>query len=171
MGITVDMFVKQFKANEKAKDKTFEEFIEKHITTKYVDYMTKCVCCDGIVKASCHIKEGGRELIKVNSPNRYLFFTMRLIDLYTDIEFDDEKVIETFDKLNEAGAIDVLISAIPERECDEFSTVLNMKMDDFYQNEYSTTALLYNAKESFSLSEEVINSVLGDLKKEAEIAE
>ena len=79
MGITVDMFVKTFKANVKAKDKTFEEFINKHITTKYVSYINKVAHCDSIVKATCHIKDGDREIIKVNSPNCIMFFKMKLI--------------------------------------------------------------------------------------------
>ena len=167
MGITVDMFVKTYKANAKAKDKTFEEFINKHITTKYISYINKVAYCDSIVKATCHIKDGDREIIKVNSPNRYMFFTMKLIQLYTDININDDNVVGDYDSLNEIGAINVLMAAIPESEYTEFSTLLNMRMDDFYDNEYSINALLYNLKESFSLSEEVINSVLEELQKQA----
>ena len=171
MGITVDMFCKTYKANSKAKDKTFEEFIKKHITTEYVDYVTKVVYCKNIVKASCYIKDGDREFIKINSEKRYLFFVMRLIELYTDIEIDEDNVVSEYDKLNKIGAIDVLMSAIPEKEYTEFSTLLNMEMDDFRDNEYSITALLYNLKNSFSLSEEIINSVIKDLTKETETNE
>lgn len=167
MGITVDMFCKTYKANSKAKDKTFEEFIKKHITTEYVDYITKVVYCKNIVKASCYIKDGDREFIEISSEKRYLFFVMRLIKLYTDIEIDDENVVSEFDKLNKIGAIDVLIAAIPEKEYTEFSTLLNMKMDDFRENEYSITALLYNLKNSFSLSEEIINSVIKEISEQA----
>ena len=167
MGITVDMFVKTFKANVKAKDKTFEEFINKHITTKYVSYINKVAHCDSIIKATCHIKDGDREIIKVNSPNCCMFFKMKLIQLYTDININDDNVVGDYDSLNEIGAINVLMAAIPESEYTEFSTLLNMRMDDFYDNEYSINALLYNLKESFSLSEEVINSVLEELQKQA----
>ena len=71
---------------------------------------------------------------------------------------------EDYDKLNEVGAINTLIAAIPESEYSEFSTLLNMKMDDFRDNEYSITALLYNFKESLALTEEVIQSVLNNPK-------
>lgn len=167
MGITVDNFVKLYKQNSKAKDKTFEEFINKHITTQYVDFLTKSVICDGIINATCHIKNGERQIVKINSANRYLFFVMRLIQSYTDLELNEEKIWEDYDKLNEAGAITTLIAAIPESEYSEFSTLLNMKMDDFRDNEYSLIAFLYNLKESLSISEEVINSVLEELQKEA----
>lgn len=168
MGITVDMFVKTYKANSKAKDKTFEDFINKHITTQYINFATKCVYCDGIIKASCYTKNGDREFIKINSANRYFFFVMRLIDLYTDIDISDEDVISDYDKLNEVGAINTLMAAIPKSEYSEFSTILNMKMDDFRDNEYSLVGFLYNLKESLSLSEEVINSAIAEISKQAE---
>lgn len=168
MGISVDMFVKSFKANSKAKDKTFEEFINKHITTKYVDFITKSVYCDSIIKSTCFVKDGDREFIKFNSTSRYLFFVMRLIQLYTDIEITEEDVVSDFDKLNEVGAINTLMQAIPESEYSEFSTLLNMKLDDLRDNEYSITAMLYNFKNSLTLSEEVINSVINELKKQAD---
>ena len=162
MGVTVENFVKFYKANSKAKDKTFEDFMKKHITTEYVGFIEKCVWCDSIVKASCYVKDGDYEYVKVNSANRYIAFVMRLISLYTDIEIDFEnaKFVEQYDELNKAGAINALIAAIPEDEYSEFSTILNMKMDDFRDNEYSITALLYNLKKSSSLFEEVINQVL-----------
>ena len=168
MGITVDMFCKTYKANIKAKDKTFTDFINKHITTKYVDYIKKTVYCEGIIKATCFVKDGDREFISFNSPNRYLFFVMRLIELYTDIEIDDENVVGDYDKLNEIGAIDTIIATMPEREYTEFTTILNMKLDDLRDNMYSMTALAYNFKESLSLSEEVMNAVIQELKKQGE---
>ena len=167
MGITVDMFVKTYKANSKAKDKTFEDFIAKHITTHYVDFITKSVYCDSIIKSSCHKKDGNREFIKIDSATRYLFFVMRLIELYTDIQIDNKNVVSDYDKLNEVGAIGTLIAAIPASEYSEFSTLLDMKMDDFRDNEYSLTSFLYNLKESLSLSEEVINSAIEELQKQA----
>ena len=170
MGISVDMFVKTYKANSKAKDKTFEEFINKHITTQYVPFLTKSVICDGIVQACCYVKDGNHKIVKIDSVSRYLFFVTKMIETYTDIEFnitEENNLAVIYDKLAEVGAVNVLLSAIPEDEYAEFSTILNMKMDDFRENEYSLTALLYNLKQSFSLSDEVITDVLNspEIKK------
>ena len=169
MGISIDMFAKSYKANSKAKDKTFEEFIKKHIITTYIPYSTKYVQCVDIINKTTRFKDGNREVIRIDSAMQYLFTTMKLIELYTDIEFDKTKVMDEYDKLNEIGAIDELIKSIPPAEYAEFSTLLNMKMDDFYRNEYSLEALLYNLKESFSISEEVINSVLDEVKNKIEL--
>jgi hypothetical protein len=162
MGITVEMFCKTYKANSKAKDKTFEDFIKKHITKEYISFLEKEVMCTSIIEATCHTQSGDRKIFKINSTGRYLLFIMRLIDLYTDIEIDftDGKFVEQYDELNKIGAINVLVNAIPENEYAEFNTILNMKMDDIRDNEYSITAFIYNLKESLSISEEVINSAL-----------
>ena len=166
MGISVDMFVKTYKANSKAKDKTFEDFMKKHITTSYIPFMNKVAICGSIAKATCHVKEGEREFIRFDSPTRYLIFVMKLIENYTDIEIHDDVVAIEYDKLNEVGAINTLINYIPEAEYAEFSTILNMKMDDLRDNEYSTTALFYNLKEELHISEEILNSAIEKLKEE-----
>ena len=170
MGITLENFVKLYKANSKAKDKTFEEFLNKHIVRDYIGFIEKSVICEGIVKATCMKQDGDREFISFNSPNRYVFFVMKLIEKYTDIEIkiDDSHTLDYYyDELNKIGAISAILNALPEGEYGEFSTSLNMKIDDLRDNEYSITALLYNLKQSFSLSEEVINSVIEELKKQA----
>jgi len=164
--ISTDAFIREYGVAAKQKGTAMETFIKKHIVTDYVDFLTKCVYCDNIINATCYIKDGDREFVKINSTNRYLFFTMRLIELYTDIEIDQEKVWEEYDKLNKVGAISTLMNAIPEVEYAEFSTILNMKMDDFRDNSYSVTALFYNLKNSLSISEEVINSVIEELTKQ-----
>ena len=169
MGISLEMFCKLYKANAKAKDKTFEDFIKKHITTDYVNFLNKEVICTSIINTTCHTNTDDRKITKINSSSRYIFFIMKMIETYTDIEIDIEKhpLDYYYDELNKIGAIDVLVNAIPEKEYAEFSTLLDMKLDDFINNEYSITALLYNLKESFSISEEVINSVIEEIKKQA----
>ena len=125
--ISVDLFVKTFKANSKAKDKTFEEFIKKHITTQYVPFLEKCAYCDGIVKACSYANNGNLEIVKIDSTRRYLFFVMTIIQLYTDLDIKNEdgyNPVEDYDKLNEVGAIEILIAAIPQSEYTEIGKKL-----------------------------------------------
>lgn len=166
--ISVDAFLRQYGVADKQKGTAMKDFIKKHIVTDYVSFLEKEVTCTNIVNSTTRIIEKNKEILKINSSARYLLFVMRLIDIYTDIEIDftDAKYVYQYDDLNKVGAIGNLIAAIPEREYSEFSTLLNMKLDDFRDNEYSITALLYNLKQSFSLSEEVINSVIDELQKQ-----
>lgn len=168
--ISVEMFVKTYKAQVKGKDETFQEFIKKHVVNEYVDYLTKDAYCSKIVELSTHVQDGEHTIIKVNSTVRYMLFVMRLIELYTDIDinFEDAQFIKQYDELNKIGAIDTLISAIPEGEYTEFSMLLNMRMDDFRDNEYSVTAILYNLKQSLSLSNEIVDAVFKELENKKE---
>ena len=158
--ISVDGFLREYSVAAKQNGSAMETFIKKHIVTDYVDFLTKSVHCEYIVDATSYIKDGDKKIVKINSINRFMLFTMRLIDLYTDIEINSQNIVGDYDKLNKAGALNVIISAIPDNEYAEFSTILNMQLDDFRDNQYSLTALLYNLKQSFSLSDEVLTEVL-----------
>lgn len=164
MGITVENFIKTFKINLKAKDKTFDDFVSKHVVTKYIDVATKAFWCEAIIKNTTHIKDGNMEIVKIDSVARHIVFVMRIIDLYTDIciDFKDGKYVSQYDQLNEVGAIDYIINNIPESEYIEFNAILDMKLNDFRDNEYSITALLYNLKESVLLSNGLIGKMLSD---------
>lgn len=174
--ITVDMFCKTYKAQSKGNTKTFYEFLQKHIVTDYIPYLTKDAYCTNIVDVTSHINEGNRSIIKINNSMRYMLFTMKLIELYTDIDitFEDGKFINQYDELNKIGAIDMLIGGVPDegvefipiKEYSEFSTILNMKLDDLRDNEYSVVAMIYNLKNSLSLSEDVISAALKEVAKE-----
>lgn len=160
--ISLDAFLREYSVASKQKGTAVETFIKKHITNNYVSFLKKCVYCDGIIKASCYVKEGDDEYIRFNSPARYIGFIMRLIDLYTDLEIDfkNAEFVNQYDELNKVGAINDLVAGMPENEYSEFTTILNMKLDDLRDNEYSTTALLYNFKKSLSLTSNVIDQVL-----------
>lgn len=174
--ISVEMFCKTYKAQSKGNTKTFYEFLQKHIVTDYIPYLTKDAYCTNIVDVTSRIKEGNRSIIKINNSMRYMLFTMNFIALYTDIDiaFEDGKFIDQYDELNKVGAIDMLIGGVPDecvefipiKEYSEFSNILNMKLDDLRDNEYSVAAMLYNLKNSLSLSEEVISTALKEVVKE-----
>ena len=170
--ISVDAFLREYSVAAKQKGSAMETFIKKHIVTQYVPYLEKDVLCTRIIYATCYADKD-RKIIKFNTPGRLLLFNMNLINLYTDIEisFENDETTKQYDKLMEVGAIYLLINAIPETEYTEFVTLLNMKLDDLRDNEYSLEALLYDLKKSFSISEDIINSALEELKKQVETTE
>lgn len=170
--ITVDAFLREYGVAAKQKGSAMETFIKKHIVTQYVPYLEKDVLCTRIIYATCYADKD-RKIIKFNTPGRLLLFNMNLINLYTDIEisFENDETTKQYDKLMEVGAIYLLINAIPETEYTEFVTLLNMKLDDLRDNEYSLEAFLYDLKKSYSISEDIINSALEELKKQVETTE
>lgn len=165
------LFVKNYKSNDGKK--TFEEFIKKHITKDYIPYLEKIAYCEAVVKATSYTTVNERQIVKINRPGQFITFTMRLIDLYTDIEinFNDGKFVEQYDELNKIGAIDSIVQHIPESEYTEFSTLLNMVIDDFRENEYSITAMLYNIKNSIDLAGETFIQGLNEVLDKPEVKE
>ena len=162
--MTVDNFIKNYKSSNNK-----EQFWSKHIKTQYIDVLTKSVYAESIVDVSNHITVGERRIFKSNALSTHLAFTMRLVDLYTDIdvEFQDAKFIEQYDKLNKIGLIEEILSVVPKKERLEFNTILQMKTDDLYQNEYSVPALLYSIKESLSMSSDMLGKAFDSIDFEA----
>ena len=161
--ISVSDFVNAFNNYKKGNELSFNGFIKKHIVVDYVGYLQKDAICEGIVRATSYLHDTDKEehnVVRINSTMRYLFFIMKLIDIYTDIDINNDNIAADYDALNKVGAISVLIQSIPETEYKAFKTMLNMKLDDLRDNEYSITSMIYNWKKSLSLSEEVINGAL-----------
>ena len=73
---------------------------------------------------------------------------MTLIKFYTDIEYDESdnaKFAEEYDKLASVGAIDLIPAALPSSEVKEFDTLLNMVVNDYFENSRSVAAILGSA--------------------------
>lgn len=153
----IDEFVGYFRM---AKDKKAE--CDKRITKKYIPFITKITNCERVVKATTVLKKNQDDIgvYHQNTPARYLIFNMTLLQLYTDIEINDDTLYDNYDKLNEIGALDVLLSCIPEHEFKEFSTLLSMTMDDFLANERDLTAYLDRKMEDLAklAEQEVVNN-------------
>ena len=134
----IEEFVSYYKM---AKNKKAE--CEKRIQNKYVPFLEKITECDRIAKATTLIKKNPEDpgIYHQSTPARFLFFNLTMIARYTDIELTDAPY-EDYDKLNECGALDDLISAMPVHEFKEFNTLLSMTVDDFMANERDLTAYL-----------------------------
>ena len=156
----IDNFIKDYNSTNNK-----ETFWKKHIKTKYIGIETKQIYAKTIAKTCNNIEIDKKQVYKQNTFNTYIFFIMKLVELYTDIDFPEDSnfnVAEYYDKLNEVGLIDDFVNAI-KKEYNEFQNVLKMETDDLYQNEYSVSSLLYSIKETLSLSSEVLGNVLDNV--------
>lgn len=159
------MNVKEFVANDKAVDNI-------KLATEYVPYVEKVAQCKGIVNATQYknITED-KKIFVADTPTLKLFQTMKLVALYTNIEFEDEKLVEAYDILNKNGILDRLFGEggiVPEREQVEWKMIMDMTIDDTYENERSQGAIFGGLKESLGM---VIGSVLDGMAEAIEEAE
>lgn len=89
--------------------------------------------------------------IKINSVAQYIQFCRVVIELYTDLEIDedDKGFINGYDALKSSGLLDILMVGsdnayplIPMSELNEFKTILTMKQSDTQFNETTTQAFI-----------------------------
>ena len=89
--------------------------------------------------------------IRVNSVAQYVQFCRAVIELYTDLEIDedDKGFINGYDALKSSGLLDILMVGsdkadplIPMSELSEFKTILTMKQSDTQFNETTTQVFI-----------------------------
>ena len=97
--------------------------------------------------------------IRVNSVVQYIQFCRAVIELYTDLEIDedDKGFIKGYDALKSSGLLDILMVGsdkadplIPMSELSEFKTILTMKQSDTQFNETTTQAFISKQIERIS---------------------
>ena len=122
------MNVKEF-IDEFNKSQNKDACVKKHITTSYIPYERKIALSDIIAKKM--FNDNG-DLIK-NTPLVYENFVMRLVREYTDIEYEPENALESFNLIEESNATESIIKAIG-KDAERFNTVLDMTINDSIDN-------------------------------------
>jgi len=165
----LDTFITLYKTKLKTGDA--QDFVKEHIKNSYVPFETKADMAKAIVD-SCYYKteknrgEKERKVFHIDSVARYMLTCMAMVDLYTDLERkkQDGKMLEDFNKLNQLGIIDMIVSGISEKELKEFNMVVEMTCNDAVENEYEPHAFIASQVERFgSLTAAVLEPVLAGL--------
>lgn len=129
----------------------FANYITGHIVVDYIPFAKKADLCKRIVDVCNYISIGnGEKMIRVykqDSVAMHILFTLTLIDQYTDIEINYENIIEDYDALEKYGLINLLISAIPENECNAFDDIMEMIIEDIHENERSIAGMTQGIKD------------------------
>lgn len=139
--MTVTEFIGYFRI---AKDKKAE--CQKRVVKKYIPFAEKMAKCQALAKSTMEYKETPEAVPvhKQNTISRYILFATNLIRSYTDIEIPDDDFIVLYDTLKEAGAFEMLIQCIPEDERKEYTSLLNMAVDDYIANERDLVSYFEN---------------------------
>ena len=146
------------------------------ITTDYIPYIQKVSECKNIVDITSHKEIAGKKVFVADSTTRHLFYIMKLVSLYTDIEFDDSELIDAYDELNKNSYLDALFERIhnddknatpmiPWTELREFKSIMDMVMDDMYENEKSLSTIFGSMKDSIAI---VIDNMISAMEDAAE---
>jgi hypothetical protein len=162
--MTVKEFVEEYN-KVKNNDKMRKNYLMSHIKRQYVPFLEKKVNSKKIIDLSYHIVINKNTIFKADSVDSYIFYKIKLVELYTDIDIvnditDDYTIDKVYDDLNREGALEYLLMCIPEIELKEFQKIMELSMSDLYDNEYSTTAKLSNLLDSIKYISSAFNDVL-----------
>ena len=144
------MFIKNFVesysnfATQNLKDDYLKDNLE--ITT-YVPFVKKVTYAASLAQNTMIDKDTGN--VRVSSESNYLFFVRSIIELYTDLEIENNAFYDEYDLLNESGLLDEIMQMIPEKEINEFKMICDMKRSDLLQNKYENHAFISDQVERF----------------------
>lgn len=149
------------KYNNTANNTLKEQLLSKIKITPYVSIIKKDAYAQLIVDKTTFEQEAyddngvtkyrKTDKIRVNSVAQYVQFCRAVIELYTDLEIDedDKGFIKGYDALKSSGLLDILMVGsdkadplIPMSELSEFKTILTMKQSDTQFNETTTQAFI-----------------------------
>ena len=137
------MFIKNFVesysnfATQNLKDNYLKDNLE--ITT-YVPFVKKVTYAASLAQNTMIDKDTGN--VRVSSESNYLFFVRSIIELYTDLEIENNAFYDEYDLLNESGLLDKIMQMIPEKEIAEFKMICDMKKDDIIFNQSTPKAFI-----------------------------
>ena len=172
------------KYNNMANSTLKEQLLSKIKITPYVSIIKKDAYAQLIVDKTTFEQESyddngvtkyrKTDKIRVNSVAQYVQFCRAVIELYTDLEIneDDKGFIKGYDALKSSGLLDVLM--VGSDELSEFKTILTMKQSDTQFNE--TTAQAFISKQIGRISDlanatltplmDVVSKKLDEIPKE-----
>ena len=149
------------KYNNRANNTLKEQLLSKIKITPYVSIIKKDAYAQLIVDKTTFEQESyddngetkyrKTDKIRVNSVGQYVQFCRAVIELYTDLEIDedDKGFIKGYDALKSSGLLDILMVGsdkadplITMSELSEFKTILTMKQSDTQFNETTTQAFI-----------------------------
>lgn len=158
------------KYNHTANSSLKEQMLSKIKITPYVSIIKKDAYAQLIVDKTTSEQEAyddngvtkyrKTDKIRVNSVAQYVQFCRAVIELYTDLDIDedDKGFIKGYDALKSSGLLDILMVGsdkadplIPMSELSEFKTILTMKQSDTQFNE--TTAQAFISKQIGKISD------------------
>lgn len=142
----VDELVKEYENNE------YYDFTSHILENIYIPIEKKQAVCQYIVQNSYYTLKDGERLFQANTTKLYVLTALGLVDLYTDIERDENDVLGDFNKLNEIGFLAFLEDELDDHhnhEYEEFQLVLNAEKEDLLTNEYEPHGFIRHQAERF----------------------
>ena len=172
--MTYQQFVTKYKETSDDKKKELCMF---HIVNQYVSWEDKLANISKIVDICNHQSmpdplesDSTKQIVYFhrNTPLMYYWIKIRLLSCYTNIEIKEGQELAAFNALDEIGAVDALISCIPDNEVVKWNATLEMMNDDLYMNERDLASYFETKINSLSMVTDTILASLGEFSQRLE---
>lgn len=145
--IKLKMFIACYR--KQVNDSLKEKYLENNLkVVRYVPYEQKLTFAQRIVDFSCYRNEGTDEepriVFHVDTPMREFLFQRSLIELYTNLEIDNDAFLEHYNALEELGVMDYIFAHIPEEEIVAMHNLVDMVFSDEMTNNYEIHGYIKN---------------------------
>lgn len=146
------------------------EWIKKQLEVKnYLPFAEKRELCEMVLGACCTKDENG--LMKVDSVQRYILFTISVISRYTNLEFYSDTEfdsIDEYDMLCEANVLNIILAVLGD-EYASCNNMLNMMLEDIIANNNTVEAVFGSAFGKLSDSLDNLIGAFADKVEELEL--
>lgn len=164
----VDEIIKKRDELEKIK-KEYDYSV--HLKMKYMPYTRKCALVKGVIDNTSYAEIDGKKYYRRNTAGMLFVFTMQLIANYTDLEFEQQDVVKTYDALMESGVMNGLMNEIPEEEISILRGMLDMQRDDEEVNNHSLVSFFENKADALVMAMDSIKKVMEKPEIQAKLTE
>jgi len=143
-----------------------EKYIKEHIVREYVPFKEKVSIGNLIAEVGYKDSNG---LFAYNSNSHYMLYCLEVIKLYTDVELSElnseTDILDDFDYLSKNDMFSIILSAIPENEVNELTSVINRAKNDYVANSVDINLMI--SKKSGEITELILN-VLNNIPEDKE---
>jgi len=154
LNMTVKEFVEGY--TQLGSEKLKEKYIKEHIINNYIPFKEKVTVGNLIAEIGYKGKDGS---FAYNSNTHYMLYCLELIKLYTDIELsqsnEEADILDEFDCLSKNDMFSVILNAIPEKEINELTSIINRSKNDYIANSIDINLMI--SKKSDLIAEQVLN--------------
>lgn len=139
-----------------------EQFLKDRIVCTYVPFENKLAVCEKIINVTYF--NNGR--FSRDSSSADVFFTLNLINLYTDISINFGKnFLYDYNLLEEYDITNSILDKISDKEKDRFCMILENVKRDTETNSCSNVAIYNSLKETFGVAfDSIFESIIKSLE-------
>lgn len=157
--ISVDVLIREY--NKRATDGLKERYLKDVVKIrKYIPIEAKTLFCSTITAQTCYDQKGN---FHVDSTKRYILYLLNLFMGWTNIDVSGEHWMQQYNRLEEAGLVNAVLSLIPNSEIEMVNSILKMQYDDLITNTYCVPAIL---RDMYSFVKAVIPELTNVLSNE-----